>query len=613
MTATRFATLCAIGAALSPTLFADTITTPEIVVTATRTPVDTSQVAASTTVITRDDIEARQVESVPELLMGVAGIDVTQSGGPGKTASVFLRGAESDHVLVLINGIRTGSTSLGSSAFEQLPVEHIERVEIVRGPRASQWGSEAIGGVIQIFTRSGEDLASGDTDHEVGAGGGSFSTRKGHAATAGRTGATHYQASVGYLNTNGFDARQPVPGEFGFDQPDDDGYENLSVHLRGGHKITDSLDVDAFLLRAAGTTEFDGSFQDEVDFVQQVAGARAEWNVTESSALRLRVGQSRDEQENFAPDGSFSSRFDSQRDEASLVADFRAAAGHLVNIGVDYRDDRIDSNNEFAESSRDNAGVFAQFFGSLGDHNLTASVRHDDNEAFGSKTTGGLGWSARLPSRHKLYASYGTAFKTPSFNELYFPGFGNPDLDPETSQSIELGLEGRPSWGWWSVRAYRTEIDDLIATVFDPDSGEAFSDNVDEAEINGIEAAMRTRVADYAVRASLNLMDPEDKETGNQLPRRPRSSLTVDVTRSFDRLRVGGRLIAQGDRFDNVDNTVEVDGFVTVNLAADYELRPGLFLRGRIGNLFDEDYETVATFNSADRHVLVSLLYRSQP
>lgn len=600
-----------LGAALAVPAGADTITTPEVVVTATRTPIATSQVAASTTILTRDDIEARQVDSVPELLSGVVGIDVTQSGGPGKTTSFFLRGTESDHVLVLINGIRVGSVSLGTTAFEQLPVAHIERIEIVRGSRASQWGSEAIGGVIQIFTRSGKHLNA--TRYEAGAGAGSFSTVTGHASVADAAGDSHYQASVSYLDTAGFDARQPVSGPFGFDQPDDDGYDNLSLHLRGGHRFSEGFNVDAFFLRAAGTTEFDGSFQDQSDVVQQVLGARADWRLTDAASLRLRVGESRDEEESFAPDGAFASRFDSKRHEASLLADFRPAPGQVINAGVDYRNDQIVSETDFTETSRDNIGVFAQYLGNFGDHDVTVSARHDDNEAFGREITGGLGWSLQLPEARKLYASYGTAFKTPSFNELFFPGFGNPDLDPETSESLEIGIEGRPLWGWWSLRAYHTTVDDLIATVFDATTGQAFADNINEAEIDGIEAALGAAVGEYDIEASLSLMDPEDGETGNQLPRRPETSLSLDVSRAFDRLRLGGRLIAQDKRFDDVDNNVEVDGFVTVDLRAEYELRPDLFLRGRIGNLFDEDYTTVATFNAADRHVLISLLYRNQP
>lgn len=613
MTAIRSATLCAIGAALSTTVFADTITTPEIVVTATRTPIDASQVAASTTVISRQDIEERQVDTLPELFRGIPGVDVVETGGPGKTTTLFLRGTESDHVLVLVNGVRVGSVSAGLTSFEVIPVEHIERVEIVRGPRASQWGSEAIGGVIQIFTRSGEGLETGGARYEAGAGAGSYGTYKGHASAAGGNGWSHYQASVAYLDTGGFDARQPIPGDFGFDQPDDDGYDNLSFHLRGGHRFSDDFDIETFLLRAEGTSEFDGSFQDQSDFVQQVFGARANWQLADVLGMRFRIGENRDETENFAPDGSFASRFDSKRQEASLITDFEPAMGHLFNVGVDYRDDQLDSNNAFTESSRDNTGLFTQYLGTFGIHNLAVSLRHDDNEAFGSESTGGLGWSTNLDAGIKLYASYGTAFKTPSFNELFFPGFGNPDLDPETSESVELGIEGRARWAWWSLRAYRTEIDDLIATVFDPATGTAFPRNVDQARIDGIEAEIETALAGFDVAAGLNLMDPEDRETGNQLPRRPKTSLTLEVNRRFERLRLGGRLVAQDDRFDDVDNTIEVDSFVTVDLTADYQLRPDLFLRGKLGNVFDEDYETVATFNSPGRHAFVSLLYRNQP
>lgn len=616
MSATRITALCLLGAALSPAAFAETTTStavPEIVITATRTPLEASRVAAATTVIDREEIEDRQPDSLQDLFKGVPGIEVAETGGPGKTSTLFLRGTESDHVLVLVNGVRVGSVSAGLTSFEVIPVAHIERVEIVRGPRTSQWGSEAIGGVVQIFTRSGEGLASGDTRYEVGAGAGSYNTVKGHASTAGGNGSSHYQASVAHIDTDGFDAREPIPGDFGFDQPDDDGYDNLSFHLRGGHRFNDALDVEAFVLRATGTSEFDGSFQDQSDFVQQVLGARASWQATDLWTMRLRAGENRDETENFAPDGSFASRFDSKRQEVSLINDFEPAPGHVVNLGADYRDDRLDASSAFTESSRDNTGVFAQYLGTFGIHDVTASLRYDDNEAFGGESTGGLGWSANLPAGVKLYASWGTAFKTPSFNELYFPGFGNPDLEPETSESMEVGIEGRLAWGWWSIRAYRTDIDDLIATVFDAATGDAFPQNVDRARIDGLEAEVETSLADWDVAAAVNLIDPEDRATGNQLPRRPQTTLTLAVNRSFERLRVGSKLIAQDDRFDDVDNTVKVDSFVTVDLTADYELRPGLLLRGRIGNLFDEDYQTVATFNSPGRHAFLSLLYRNRP
>ncbi|MGA8262165.1 MAG: TonB-dependent receptor [Arenicellales bacterium] len=579
--------------------------------TATRSPVDVSRVAASTTVITRRDIEAMQVHSVPALLNGVAGLDVVQNGGPGKATSFFLRGTESDHVLVLINGIRVGSVSLGTAALEQLPLEHIDRIEIVRGPRASQWGSDAIGGVIQIFTRSGEDLESGHTRYDAGAGAGSYDTYDTRASIAGAGRTSNYQASVEYFDTAGFNARQAVPGPYGFYQPDKDGYRNLSFHLRGGHRFNDNLDMNAFVLHAEGTTEFDGTFQDKTNFIQQVLGAETHWQVTESTSLVARAGESRDEQDSFAPDGSFASRYDSKRDELSLLANMEPVAGHVVNLGMDYLNDKLDSSDNYARSSRDDTGVFAEYLGAFGVHNLTASVRHDDNEATGGNTTGGLGWSVNLPSAIKLYASYGTAFKTPSFNELYYPGFGNPDLAPETSESVELGVEGRPLWGSWSLRGYRTTIKDLIATVLDPATQLASPENVDRARIDGLEAEVRTSLDGFEVHGVLTLMDPRDRNTGNLLPRRPRTSMSLDVERAFDRLRVGGRVVAQGDRYDDAANTVKVNGFATVDLTAQYELRPGLYLRGRIGNLFDKSYQTAATFNSAGRNVFVSMVYRN--
>lgn len=596
----------AIIAGLPLTGFA--ITTPEVVITPNRIPQKSNQVAASTTVITREQIESAQYTSIPDLLRGVVGIDLVQNGGPGKISSVFMRGTESDHVLVLVNGLRVGSASLGTTAFELIPVEHIESIEIVRGPRASQWGSEAIGGVIHIFTRKG----NGSNAYEIGAGVGSFNTATGHASVAGESNGTHYQASVAYYDTDGFDTRQPIPGPFGFDQPDDDSYDNLSFHLRGGHEFDSGFNIDAFILRADGTTEFDGSFQDETDFVQQILGAEAHWQ-GENWGIKFKAGESRDETENFSPDGSFASRFDTKRLDTSLIGDIQLIEDHQLIGGVDYRDDKVDSDTTFNETSRDNLGLFAQYLGSLGNNEFTASIRNDDNEAFGKETTGGVGWVYNTNNAIKIYASWGTAFKTPTFNELFFPGFGNPNLEPETSESYEIGLEGAPGWGFWGIHAFRTDIDDLIVTTFDPVTGSFAPENVDRARINGYEAQIGIVKEGWQASASITLLDHEDRMSGNKLARRPDTSLTIDITKIYERLRIGGRLIAQDDRFDDSGNTIEVDGFVTLDLYADFEVTPGLFIRGRVNNLFDKEYETASTFNSADRNFMISILYKSRP
>ena len=396
----------------------------ELIVTGTRTPMTADKLPASVTVFNREDIEKLQVNSLPELLRGVAGVDVTVSGGYGKNTEVRLRGTESDHLLVLIDGVRVGSATLGMTAFQHLPPSQIERIEIVSGPRASLWGADALGGVIHIFTRKGKGA---EPRYSLDAGGGSFETFKASGGVSGEYKNLNYSGAVSWFDSRGIDSRQPTPGLFGVDQPDSDGYDNISVHFRTGYDFGETARVDAFILRAEGTTGFDGNFQDETDFLQQVVGGSLSLNVVDNWQTRLQLSEARDETENFTPRGGFASRFDTRRRQLSWQNDVSLFDGHGITFGVDYRDDRVDGSTEYGRTARDNLGIFGQYSASFYGHQLIASVRWDDDEVLGGKTTGGAGWSFVWRDWLRFYAHYGTAFKTPTFNELFFPGFGNPD------------------------------------------------------------------------------------------------------------------------------------------------------------------------------------------
>ena len=484
----------------------------------------------------------------------------------------------------------------------------IERIEIVRGPRSSLWGSEALGGVIQIFTRRG---SSEKPRLSLDAGGGSFDTFEVTGGVSGEYRDFDYSASVSWFDTRGIDARRPTPGPFGVDQPDKDGYDNISMQFRGGYDFGATGRIEAFIMRAEGQTEYDGSFQDETDFLQQAAGGSLSFSPVEAWNTSLRLSESRDEMDNFSPAGDFSSRFDTRLRQLSWQNDISLYDMHMLTIGVDYREDKVNSSADYARTRRDNTGIFGQYGLNFHGHQLITSLRRDDDEIFGSKTTGGVGWSYAWYDTLRLYASYGTAYRTPTFNELFFPYFGNPDLSPETAESWEAGLEGRHDGFGWSIRTYRTDAEDLITTVCD----EFFNcapENVNEAQITGVEGELFAQWKDWDAILAVEYLDPENKTTGMRLPRRVKKRLSLDLRRDMGRFAFGARLLAEGNRFDNAPNTIKVGGFATLDVSGEYRVNDQLTLRAKVANLLDEEYQTVNTYNSFDRNFFLSFHYRSR-
>lgn len=579
-----------------------------VVVTATRTAQTADQTLASVTVISRADIERLQARSVEELLSGLAGVTLANNGGRGKQTSLFLRGTSSSHVLFLIDGIRVGSATTGAAAFQDFPVDQIERIEIVRGPRSALYGSEAIGGVIQIFTRKG----GGDTRLRLDAGAGSHRTWTLGGGVSGGGDRHWYNLQLSGEDTDGFNACTGSSTAFAgcfTEEPDDDGYRNLSLSLRAGTRFDNGASLDLSLLRADTEVEYDGSFQNETAGLQQVLGASLELPLGETR-LGLRVGQSRDEADNFK-DGTAASRFDTRRNSAGIQLDTPLGEAGLVTFGGDWYDDRVSSTTAYDRSSRDNKALFAQYLGNFDRFDLEAALRRDDNEQFGGHTTGSLALGHNLDNGLRLTASYGTAFKAPTFNDLYFPSFSNPNLQPETSKSLEFGLSGVNGGLRWAAQVYETRIDDLIA--FD---GSFVPQNISKARIRGLELTLAGRIGTWDARANAGFMDPEhrgdDANRGNQLTRRARRSLRIDVDREFGAVQFGGTLRAESRRYDNLANTRAIGGYATVDLRLGWQPARDWTLGLRAANLFDRDYELVSYYPQDGRNFMLTLRYRPE-
>ncbi len=592
----------AILAALSANVLANTqaqlpsaeFTLDEIVVTATRTARTVDESLAAVTVITRKEIE--KATSLQSLLAGSVGITLVNNGGAGKATDLFLRGAQADHTVVLIDGVKIGSATTGKAAWQDIPLDAIERIEIVRGPNSSLYGSEAIGGVVQVFTRKGR----GALQPAASVGLGAHGTRKLAASLSGGSHTGWFNLAAGHDETDGFSVQNGT-------EKDDDGYRNTHVSLRGGTRLSADTEAEFTLLRAAGDSEYDGTASNESESVQLALGGQIKHRINDLWQTRLQMGQSKDESENFL-NSVFKSRFNTRRDSASWLNDLALSRDHTLTLGLDWQQEKVNSSTVYTVTERDNTGLFTQWQGRFGVHDVRLALRRDDNSQFGGHTTGNAAWGRDIRPGLRARLAYGTAFKAPTFNQLYYPSFGNPALLPEESKSLEAGLSGHGALVQWSATLFENRITNLIG--FD---GTTNPSNA-SARIRGLETDWKIRLADWDVRANLTLQDPENTANtankGKVLNRRAQQSLRLDLDRSLGAWTLGATLRAEGKRYDNLANTTKLGGYGLVDLRAEWRLAPDWRFQGRIENLFDKVYETAAGYNQPDRGIFLTLRWQ---
>lgn len=610
--------LCRISLAIAlalPTLALaqdNTTELDDVVVTGTRTAVSLENSLVPVQVIDRADIDRSQANSLQDLLRGRAGVNLTNSGGLGKQTSLFLRGTNSSHTLILIDGVRINSADFAAAAIPDLPLAQIDRIEIMRGPNSSLYGSEAIGGVIQIFTRRNQ----GAYAPYFQVGGGSNGLRQGSAGFGGGGERGWFGADAAYQRTDGINACRGTSGPPGAgcytEEPDRDGYRNVSASLRAGYKLTDSLTWEASAMRAEGTTDYDG-YYNHTESVQQLLSTKLRYAPSETFALTFDAGRSDNEADNSGPD-SFGFPVEgsnaTHRNTASAQADIGFGQGQLLSVGTEWYIDHLDSSTDYAVNSRRNLAGFVEYQGSFGAHRLQASARNDDNEQYGNHTTGSLGWGMDLSHGLKLSATYGTGFKAPTFSDLYDPYSGTAELEPEKSRSLNVGIAQYGKDWRWSLDAYETRIEDLITF-----SGETWKMvQVDEARIRGAEFTVDVTVAGWDLSAQLSRTDPRNRSSDsnhdNLLPRRAQNTGRFDVDKAFGDLRIGLTVNGAGYRYDNLANTVRVGGFATTDLRLEYALSDAWTLLAKADNVFDRHYETVAWYNQPGREYGVSLRYQ---
>lgn len=591
----------------------------DVVVTATRTAVTVDASLAAVEVIDRAQIERSVARSLPELLRARAGLTLVNQGGLGKVSTAFLRGAESDHVIVLLDGVRVGSSTSGLAALQDIPLELLERIEIVRGPRSSLYGADAIGGVIQLFTR--RDGATG-LRPRAKLGMGSDALREASLGLDARGAHGGIGIDVGHQSSDGFDACRgigaPRYAGCGMDAPDPDrdGYRNTHAALRADLAAGDAMRLDLHAMRARGHNEYDADpawgLPDNSRVLQQVVGGNLRLDLGDAAALKLTLGRNRDDSDNRLGN-AFASRFLAIRDSAGVQADIAPAAGQLLSVGVDWLRDRAQVTDPFVpfDAARGNRAAFAQYQARLGAHDLQASLRHDDNDQFGGHATGAIAWGLGLGRGWRVVASHGAAFKAPSFNELYYPFYGNPTLRPETSRSSEFGIARRLGALHWALNAYQTRIVDLIGydtTLF-------AANNIERARIRGLELVGGGSLGGWDWQGQWTALDARNASpgagAGKRLPRRPQQTARIDLDRALaGTLSVGVSGIAEGARWDDMANTLRVGGHATLDARMTWSFVPDWSLQASLLNAFDQRYETSAYYRQPGRGFALALRWQ---
>lgn len=582
------------------------VVTENIVVTATRIPQKASQSLQPVTVITADEIAESGQQTLVEVLQSRAGLEIASTGGFGQPSNVFIRGANSGHTLVLIDGLRINSATTGTTAFENIPLNQIERIEIVPGPLSSLYGSEAIGGVIQIFTKNAK-YAPGIN---ASVGYGSFDTRSTSGGINTRFNDTDFSLNAGYFISGGFDATKPPAFQH---NPDRDDYHNTNYSLKLAKHFTTDHEIGLTAFQSYGNTRFDsGPFTDDIN--RQTLSTFSLYSrnqLTTKWQSLLRIGLGRD---NLDISGAAPSFFRTTQPQLTWQNDFKLSSGSLIG-GFEYLDQEVASDTPYAVTHRDIRSFFAGYVGEFGPHGVQLNVRNDDNSQFGNQTTGSVGYGYRLNPYLRLRASAGTAFKAPTFNDLYFPGFSNPNLQPEHSRSYETGVDVSAGEHHLSLTYFDNRITDLIVfVVTDPVTFAGMPQNVNEARINGGEISYQGSFAGFWTNAHFTVQNPVNSLTGQLLQRRAKHFGSFSVNRSLGPWKLGAELVASGARFDsaNEDPATRLHGYALYNLTANYAFAREWSFNLRWNNVFNRNYELVQNFNTPGSNVFFALKYEPQ-
>jgi vitamin B12 transporter len=591
---------------------------PEVVVTATRQAQRADELLADVTLIDREEIErAGPTTTLADLVGRQAGVQLTSNGGPGTTSGLLIRGANAEHTLVLVDGLRINSATLGSTSLSRIPLAQIDHIEILRGPASALYGSEAIGGVVQIFTKRGDGPAQWFAEASAG----SYGTSDTNIGVSGGSNGWKYNFSADRFHTDGFSAiRNRSNSAY---NPDKDGFSRDSLAGSFSYSPVKGHEYGLDLFRSDGSNRYDGGFSPTSAardyFNDNSVVSYAGWSrnrILPSWTSTIRIGHGTDDSTNRRS-STPNTAFRTDQNQMSWQNDVALPVGTAL-FAVERTLQKVETSTAYSTNQRRLNAVLLGWNGGVGDHHLQVNLRRDTNSQFGSKDTGVFAYGYQIAPAWRASVSAGTAFKAPTFNDLYYPntpfvGAGNPNLRPETSRNREASLHYEEGNHGVGLTYYRNRIKDLIQWEETPPGSFFYMpQNVAAAELEGWTLAYDGRLSDYALHASLDKLDPRDTATGLQLLRRARTTGNLSASRDFGKWKLTAEIQAVGARYNDVANTQHLGGYALGNLDGAYALSNEWSLFARANNLFDKRYEQVADFATAGANIFAGIRYTSK-
>jgi vitamin B12 transporter len=574
-----------------------------VVVTATRNETRADELVSEVVVIDKVQIEQSSGRTLTELLSRTAGVQFASNGGLGKSASVYIRGTEARHTILLVDGVRIGSATLGTPTWDNIPLDMIERIEVLKGPASALYGSDAVGGVIQIFTRSGKTGFFPSAAIALGSKG----YRQLSAGLSAGQGNVTYSLGLASTSDNGFSATNSQE-PFGLFNPDNDGFDQAAMNASVRWKLAADWALDARLMQSDGRNQYDDGLN--VDTRARIKNSTASLGLQgkpmKTWTTRLSVAQGNDKYKtvNSVFTSQIGSVFNTSNDQITWKNDVDTPIG-VATFGLEQFKQKVNSTINYTVKSRTINSTFLGLNGSAGAHSWQVNLRNDKNSQFGAYSTGFAGYGFAITPQWRIHASHGTSFVAPSFNDLYWPDYGNPLLQPEKGRNTDLGIAY--SAGSHNLKLVR--FDNKIRGFI---TSNATPSNIPRARIDGWTLSYEGKAGAWSWRSTLDDFDPRNVVTGQLLPRRNRTQLNAALDYDAGVWSAGAQLIKAGARFDNTANTSLIDGFTTLDVRGQYKISRDWTLQANITNLTNQQYENVLGYNQPGRGLFVSLRYAAK-